>query len=114
MKTFLFFPFPCVADNSFNLLLHSQHRIRTSISAFLSQTEANPTTRSELQNPLILRLDTHARSLNRTIDLVVEVICIWVLRNKLGDLDSGDEVLVRLGHKIVVSCLWSLFQTQGC
>lgn len=105
MQALLLLPLPGVAYNPFDLLLHSLHGARPTTAPFRGQAQANSTSRTKFQDPLILRLQSHPRAHDRAIDLGIKVVCIRILCDKLGDLDASDEILVRLSHEIVVPSL---------
>jgi hypothetical protein len=69
----------------------------------LGIAKANATSGPKLENAFVLRLQTHARTQNGTIDLRVKVVRIRVGGDELGNLDASDEILVGLRHEVVVS-----------
>lgn len=111
MQSFLLLTFPGIVDDPFNLLLHTLHSTRTAIRSSLGKSKPDPTSRTEFDDSFILRLQTHSRSQNRTIDLSIKVVCVRILGDELRDLDTGDEVFVGLGHEVVVPRLRARFST---
>lgn len=105
VETLLFFAFPGVVDNSLYLLLHTLHGARTAIGTFLSETKANAPARPKLDDSFIVSLQAHSRPQDSSIHLSVEIIRIGVLSDELRNLDTGNEILVRLGHEVVVASL---------
>lgn len=111
MQSFLLLTLPGIVDDPFNLLLHTLHRTRTAVWSPLGKSKPNATSRTELDDSFILRLQTHSRSQNRTIDLSIKVVCVRILADELRHLNTGDEIFVGLGHEVVVPRLRARFST---
>ena len=94
MEALFFLPPPSITNDPLDLLFHPQHRIGAPSTTFLTQAKADASSRGEFQHTVILRLDPQAGSKNCSINLCIKVICVGVLRDKLGNLDSGNKILV--------------------
>lgn len=102
MQPFLLLSPLGITYNPLNLLLHPLHGIGTAASRLGRQTQPNTPSGPKLQYALILRSQPHPRPLNSTIDLSIKVVCIRILRDELGHLDPGNEILVGLSHQVVI------------
>lgn len=107
-----------VLDNPLHLRLHTRHRVLPPPRSSMSRNAHTHTgTVTELEHRFLAgRSSTHTRSDEGAVDLSVKVFGVWVLGDELGNLDAGDEVLVRLRHEFVVPCLqcrWYLLVTSG-
>ena len=110
MHALLLLPQARIGHDSLHLLLHFLHGVRPSSSAFLSYSEAHTTTRTEFEHALI-GLEAHARTNDSTVYLRVEVFCVRVLGDELGNLNTSYKVLIGLSHEVVVPRLHML---QSC
>ena len=105
METLLLFPLSGIANYSLDLCLHALHCILPAIPRPLGHAQRNSFARAELQHTLLVGIDTHATTHQRAVDLCVEILGVRIRSYELRDLDAGNEVLVRLGHEVVVSTL---------
>ena len=111
MQSLLLLTLPGVVDDPFNLLFHTLHSTGTAVWPSLSKPKPDAASRTKFDDSLILCLQTHSRSQDRAIDLSIEVVCVRILGDELRHLNTGDEVLVRLGHEVVVPRLCAHFST---
>src|SRR5687768_16217107 len=88
----------CIADDALDLLFHALHGVWTAVGALLRDAETDASTGAKLEDAFIVGAEPHFGADDGTVDLRVKVVCVWILRDELGDLDASDKVFVGLSH----------------